>query len=92
MNDKTAVRRAMERRAVSHSQLAKILGFKSQSVIGQRLSSAGKSLKVSTFVEMMNACGFDVLVRDRTGGKRGIEWVIDNEPTVVDPIILEEDN
>ena len=86
MNEKTAVRRAMERRDITQKQLATMLGMKTQSVVAQRLSDAGANLKVNSFVEMMNACGFDVLVRDRNGGRNGVEWVIDNEPTVVAPI------
>ena len=86
MNGKTAVRRAMERRAITQKQLAKMLNIKSQPVIAERLSDSAKSLRLENFVEMMNACGFDVLVRDRNGGRNGVEWVIDNEPTVVAPI------
>ena len=83
MDEKMAVRRAMERRAISQKQLAKTLGLSSPALVAQRLGNAGKSLKVDTFVQMMNACGFDVIVRDRNGGRNGVEWVIDDEPTVV---------
>lgn len=83
MNEKTAVKRAMERRSITQVQLAKMLGLKSQSGVASRINGGARSMSVVNFVEMMNACGFDVLVRDRNGGRNGVEWVIDDEPTVV---------
>lgn len=81
MNEKIAVKRAMERRAMTQGMLAKAMGLSSQTVIAERLR--GKSMRVENFIDMMNACNFDVIVRDRNGGKNGVEWKIDKEELVV---------
>ena len=73
MNEQMAIRKAMELRSLSQAQLAKRLGLSGQAIVAQRLGDKRKSLKVDTFVEMMNACGFDVIVKDRMSPT---QWII----------------
>ena len=75
MNEKKIIREAMYARRINQTVLASMMGMKHQSNIGGYLS--GKSLRVDTFVKLMDAMGFDVIVKDRNNSNRENVWKID---------------
>ena len=83
MNEKQALREAMKLAGVNQVQLSKMMGFSSRGTIGNVL--ARKDMMVSTMVKMLDAIGYDVVIRGRTevqapGGSSYVpEWKIDAE-------------
>lgn len=72
MKEKDVVRAAMNKSGVTQVELQKALNLKSQSSISTYLKS--DSMKVDTFVKMLSAMGYKVIV---TNGEN--EWTVDTE-------------
>ena len=62
MKSSEAVREAMKKDGMSQANLAEKCGYKTQSGIGNALSREN-GMRVDVFVKMMNAMGYDVVVR-----------------------------
>lgn len=75
MTEKDVVRKAMTIVGWSQPKLAKESGFKSQSNITGLLNNNKNGIRMDNLFKMLNAMGFEIVVRDkREGGK---EFVID---------------
>ena len=74
MNEKDIVRAAMTARGFNQRMLAEQAGLKRQSNISEMLR--GHSLRVDNFVMLLDAMGFDVIVRDRNGTNRENTWKV----------------
>ena len=75
MTEKDVVRKAMAMRGWSQPKLATESGFKSQSNITGLLNNNKNGIRMDNFFKMMNAMGFDIVVRDKMGS--GKEFTID---------------
>lgn len=58
------IKRAMKEKNTTQIQLAERLGYKTQSGISSRLQ--GKSIRMDTFVKMMSALGYSVMIKPFT--------------------------
>lgn len=76
MNEKEVVKAAMAARGYNQAMLADAAGLKRQSNVSEMLR--GKSLRVDSFVKLMNAMGFDVIVKDRNGKNSENQWKVDD--------------
>lgn len=74
MTEKDIIREAIKARNINQTILAQMCGFKTQSVISQRLR--GASMSVQNFVELLDAMGFDVQVRDRNSSNKDNRWTV----------------
>ena len=72
MKEKDVVRAAMNKSGVTQVELQKALNLKSQSSISTYFKS--DSMKVDTFVKMLSAMGYKVIV---TNGEN--EWTVGTE-------------
>jgi len=69
------IREAMRVREVSQTTLAdKIEGWSQSNVTGV-LNNSGGNMKITTMYRILNALGFEIVVRSRTGSGEG--WVVD---------------
>lgn len=62
MKSNEAVRAVMSADGITQTNLAAKMGYKTQSGIGNALSREN-GMRVDVFVKMMNAMGYDVIVR-----------------------------
>jgi antitoxin component HigA of HigAB toxin-antitoxin module len=62
MKSNEAVRAVMSADGITQANLAAKLGYKTQSGVGNALSREN-GMRVDVFVKMMNAMGYDVVVR-----------------------------
>ncbi|WP_406044111.1 helix-turn-helix domain-containing protein [Succinimonas sp.] len=62
MKSNEAVRAVMAADGITQMELANKLGYKTQSGVGNALSREN-GMRVDVFVKMMNAMGYDVIVR-----------------------------
>lgn len=74
MTEKDIVREVMSMRNWSQAKLAEEAGFKSQSNITGLLNNNKNGIRIDNLVRMLNAMGYEVVVRDKMGSKR--EWKI----------------
>lgn len=62
MKSNKVVRAAMESGGITQAELAAKIGYKGQSSVGNALGREN-GMRVDVFVKMMNAMGYDVVVR-----------------------------
>ena len=62
MKSNEVVRAVMSADGITQMELAKKLGYKTQSGVGNALNREN-GMRVDVFVKMMNAMGYDVVVR-----------------------------
>ena len=62
MKSNEVIREAMKIDGISQANLATKVGYKNQSSVGNALSREN-GMRVDVFVKMMNAMGYDVVVR-----------------------------
>lgn len=74
MNEKEVVTAAMKTLGWNQSQLAEAAGYKTQSAISNRLT--GNSMRVDTFVKLLSAMGYEVVVRSTSPQKNKNQWTI----------------
>lgn len=77
MTEKDAIRTAIKVRGVTQQMLATQCGYKRQSNFTGLMST--KSMSVSNFIKMLDALGFDVIVKDRNKANRENVWKIERE-------------
>lgn len=74
MTEQSIIRSAMEIRGFNQTMLAKSAGLKRQSNVSELLR--GRSLRVDNFVKLLDAMGFDVVVRDRNSSNKTNTWTV----------------
>lgn len=77
MDDKAIVREAMKVRGINQQMLAQQAGLKYQSNVGGMLRS--EHMRVDNFFKLLNAMGFDIIVKDRNGQNRENVWKVEIE-------------
>lgn len=75
MTDKQVVKNALKFCKWSQQKLAEEAGFKGQSNITSYINNNKNAMRVDKLVRMMNAMGFEVVVRDKRG--TGTEFILD---------------
>lgn len=78
MTEKEIIRAAMGARGINQTMLADMAGLKRQSNVSEMLR--GKSMRVDSMVLLLNAMGFDVIVKDRNGSNRENVWKLEFTP------------
>jgi hypothetical protein len=74
MQEKELIHKAMETAKINQVALQKILGLKSQSSVSSYLH--GKSMRVETFLKVLNSIGYEVIVKGHDK-----EWTVgENSP------------
>lgn len=63
-----AIKKAMKDTNTTQTQMARLVGAKSQSVISERLKMS--NLSINTVVEMLDAIGYDLVIEKRKQGRR----------------------
>ena len=74
MDDKMIIKNALTVRNYSQAFLAEKVGYAGQGGISRVLSSKN-SMRLDTFVKLLNAMDFEVVVRSKT--KSGEEWKVE---------------
>lgn len=77
MKETDIVKAALKARGWQQETLASACGYKTQSAIGNRLQ--GDSMKVSTFVKLLSAMGYEVIVRSVDPSVPACEWRVDEK-------------
>ena len=74
MTEKDIVREIMKNKGISQKELAKLLGYNTQSGVAERL--AGKSMRVDTFVSFLEVLGYKLVVVSNSPNKDKSKWVV----------------
>lgn len=74
MNEKDIAKEAMKTLGWNQTKLAEAVGYKTQSAISNRLT--GNSMRVDTFVKMLSAMGYEVVVKSTSPQKNKNQWTI----------------
>lgn len=74
VNEKDIAKEAMKTLGWNQTQLAEAVGYKTQSAISNRLT--GNSMRVDTFVKMLSAMGYEVVVKSTSPQKNKNQWTI----------------
>lgn len=73
MNSSEIIKEAMKVRGYNQTILAKEAGLKRQSNVSEMLR--GKSMRLDSFVLLLNSMNFDVIVKDRNGAN-STKWIV----------------
>lgn len=75
MTGRGVIEEIMEKKGTTQGELAKLVGFPGQSTVSEKLK---RDIKISVFVKMVNALGYEVIIREKTQGrKRKGELILD---------------
>ena len=74
MTEKDIIREILKNKAISQKELAKLLGYNTQSGVAERL--AGKSMRVDTFVSFLDVLGYKLVVVSNSPNKDKSKWVV----------------
>ena len=96
MNEKDVIREAMKSCKWTQAVLAEKAGYSAQSSLSSRLN--GKSMRVDTFVKLLSAMGYEVVVQSTSRNTNKNKWVVSNDkldsaktaPTIKNTIDLDE--
>lgn len=77
MNEKDVIREAMKSCNWTQAVLAKKAGYSAQSSLSSRLN--GKSMRVDTFVKLLSAMGYEVVVQSTSRNTNKNKWVVSSE-------------
>ena len=75
MNEKNVIREAMKSCGWTQEVLAKKAGYSAQSSLSSRLN--GKSMRVDTFVKLLSAMGYKLVVCSTSPNTNKNKWVVD---------------
>lgn len=75
MNEKDIITLAMKSCGWNQQVLAENCGYKSQSAISNKVN--GKSLRVDTFVKILNTMGYEVIVKSKSSNSNKNQWKIE---------------
>lgn len=67
MNGRNVIEAIMEKKGTTQGELAKLVGFPGQSTVSEKLK---RDIKISVFIKMVNALGYEVIVRERGQGRK----------------------
>ena len=73
MNEKEIIKTAMAADGITQKELAEALEWGSQQAVGNMLTRKN-SMRLDNFVKMLNAMGYDVVVRKKLGVSE--EWKV----------------
>lgn len=73
MDDKDIIRAAIADRGTTQKEVAEKMGKENQQYIGNMLMRK-TSMRVDNFVKVLNAMGYDVVVKPNIG--KGKEWTV----------------
>lgn len=77
MTGREAVEAVMEARGTTQTELAKLAGYPGQSTISEKLK---RDIKISVFVKLIEAMGYEVVVRKKhKGPRKSGEFVLTEE-------------
>lgn len=79
MNGNEILYAAIKTRGYTQALLAEKAGYKTVSSINDKLARNKNGMRVDTFVKLLEAMDFEVVVRSKT--KTGEEWVVCNTDT-----------
>ena len=74
MNEKDIIRAAMNVRGYNQTMLAEQAGLKRQTNVSEMLRS--RSIRVDNFVKLLNAMGFEVIVKDKNSANKENVWKV----------------
>ena len=74
MTEKEILVEAMKVRGYTQKMLAEAAGLKRQTNVSEMLRS--KSLRVDNFVKLLNAMGFEVIVKDKNSQNKENVWSV----------------
>ena len=77
MNEKEVIREAMKARGLNQAMLADAAGLKRQSNVSELLR--GNSIRVDNMIKLLDAMGFDLIVKDRNSSNKGNVWKVETE-------------
>lgn len=75
MNEKDIITSAMKSCGWNQTVLAEKCGYKTQSAISNKVN--GKSLRVDTFVKILDSMGYEVIVKSKSSSSNKNQWKID---------------
>ena len=75
MTEREILIEAMKTRGFTQQMLADAIGVRRQSNISELLRS--KSMRTGNFVKLLDALGFDVIVKDRNSNESEKVWKVD---------------
>ncbi len=78
MNEKSILMEAMKSVGWTQKTLAESVGLNSQQAVGNRLTT-GKSMRVDTFVKMLSAMGYEVVVQSKSPNVNKNRWTVGEE-------------
>lgn len=81
MNEKDIITAAMKTCGWTQKELAAKAGYNTQSAISNRLG--GKSMRVDTFVKLLSAMGYEVMVQSTSPKKNKNKWIVFNDDQIV---------
>lgn len=70
------VKKAMKARGYTQVMLANELGYKGQSSISSALN--GRNMQINVLVGILDALGFDIIIKDRNGNNRENCWKVES--------------
>lgn len=74
MNEKDVIREAMKSCGWTQTVLAEKAGYSAQSSLSSRLN--GKSMRVDTFVKLLSAMGYEVVVQSTSPRENKNKWTL----------------
>ena len=74
MNEKNIITEAMKSCGWNQQLLAEKCGYKSQSAISNKVN--GKSLRVDTFAKILDAMGYEIVVKSKSSNSNKNQWKI----------------
>lgn len=77
MNEKDAIRKAMEKRNITQMELAKLAGYKTQSSVSNLLNLNKNGARIDKVIPLLDAMDFHLEVVDNKDSSE--RWVIDGK-------------
>ena len=77
MKEKEVITAAMKTCGWTQKELATRAGYNTQSAISNRLG--GKSMRVDTFVKLLSAMGYEVVIQSTSPNVNKNKWVLSGE-------------
>ena len=77
MNEREIIRIALKSRGYTQAMLASMLGFKGQNAVSERLR--GNAINVDTLLKILNAMGYELVIRDKNKSNKENVWVVGEE-------------
>lgn len=87
MNEKDIIKAAMKTCGWTQKELAAQSGYNTQSAISNRLG--GRSMRVDTFVKLLSAMGYEVVVQSTSRNTNRNKWVVSNDEQVVNETAID---